>query len=142
MAKLSGKQLVVQWIGSGGTTNLSGAQRSFSVDEAQETADSTAGADDYRNYVNTVKTISASMEMVYQEIAAGGSAILTALALGAEGTLLWGPEGSASGKPKKGFAARVTNASQSMPFDDMMVISVEFANNGTALVYDGISDTF
>lgn len=136
MAKLSGKNL---WVSFSGTT-LSSEMRSFDVNLAQETADATAGADEYRNFVNTVKTIEASMELVMKEHSTGGSAIKAALAAGAEGTLLWGPEGTATGKPKYGFYARISEASETIPFDDVWTKSVTFQNAGTALLFNGVTD--
>lgn len=136
MAKLSGKALYVSFAG----TVLSSEMRSFDVTLTQETADATAGADDYRNYVNTVKAIEASMEIVMKQHSTGGSAIKAVLAAGAEGTLLWGPEGTAAGLPKYGFYARVSEASEAIPFDDVWTKSVTFQNAGTALLFDGVTD--
>ena len=135
MAKLSGKNLYVSF----GGVVLSGEQRSFDVTLSQESADATAGADDYRNFVSTVKTIEASMEIVMKEHSVGGSAIKAALAAGAEGTLLWGPEGTATGKPKYGFYARVSEASETIPFDDVWVKNITFEHAGTALLFGGVT---
>lgn len=136
MAKLSGKNLYVSF----GGVVLSGEQRSFDVTLSQETADATAGADDYRNFVNTVKSIEASMELVMKQHSTGGSAIKVALAAGAEGTLLWGPEGTAAGLPKYGFVARISEASETIPFDDVWVKNITFQNAGTALLFDGVTN--
>lgn len=138
MARLTGKNLYVEWAG----TELSGSQRSFDVTENQETADVTAGADDYRSFSNTVKSISATMEIVMDEYDSGGSAILALLTLGNTGTLIWGPEGTATGSPKKGFVARLVDASQGLPFDDAYTLSLEFSMAGTALAFDGVTDKF
>ena len=136
MAKLTGKNLYVEYDGN----SLTGTQRAFEVSESQETADTTAGADDYRNFANTVKTISATMEIVMVDHGGNGSALLAALVLGGTGTLQWGAEGSATGMPKKAFMARLIDASQPMPFDDTYVINLEWAMAGTALIFDGITD--
>jgi hypothetical protein len=137
VAKLTGKNLYIAF----GSTVLSAAQRSLSITEEQETADVTAGADTYRNFANTVRMIEAEAELVYQDGTAG-SAILAALTLGAEGTLVWGPEGNTTGLPRKGFLARVVNVSQDIPFDDAITITLGWQMAGTALVYNGITDKF
>lgn len=137
MAKLTGKSLYMAF----GSTVLSAAQRSLSITEEQETADVTAGADDYRNFANTVKMIEAEAELLYQDGTAG-SAILAALPLGTEGTFVWGPEGNATGRPRKGFLARVVNISQDIPFDDAITITLGLQMAGTALAYNGITDKF
>lgn len=135
MAKLTGKNLYLQF----GSTNLSGEQRTFDVTEQQETADTTAGADDYRNFANTVKMIEATAEIIMKNHAGGGSAVLAALALGTEGTLVWGAEGTATGKPKKGFLARLVDASQAIPFDNVYLLKLKFQMAGTALAFDGVT---
>lgn len=139
MAKISGKNLYVEF----GGTDISGNQRSFSITESQEQADATAGADAYRNYVNTMKTIEASVEILVEDFAStGGSALLAALDVGTQGTLIWGPEGTATGKPKKGFYATITQFDQALPFDDVYSINVTFTMAGTALAFDGVTDTY
>lgn len=137
MPKISGKNLYVAF----GSTVLSSTQRSFDVTEVLEQADSTAGADDYRNFVNTVKSIEATMEIVMSDGTAG-SALRTAIYPGAQGTLVWGVEGSATGRPRKGFYATVVDASESIPFDDVVVMKAKFTMAGTALAYNGVTDKF
>jgi hypothetical protein len=135
LGKISGKDLYAAF----GATSLGASIRSFDVSEEMEKADSTAGADSYRNYVNTVKNISVDVEIVMQSHSTGGSAILAALAPGSEGTLVWGQEGTATGKPKKGFLASVGNVSQAWPYDDVGILSVTFSMSGTALAFDGVT---
>jgi hypothetical protein len=136
LTKISGKNLYASFAG----TNLSTTQRSLDVDEQQESADSTAGADSYRNYVATVKTMGAKMEILLQEHSTGGSAQLAVLLPGAEGTFLWGVEGTTTGKPKDGFYARVKNASKKIKFDDVYMMSLELENAGTGRLYNGVTD--
>lgn len=138
IAKLTGKNLYAAFAG----TALNAKQRSFEVMEKQETVDSTAGADDYRNTINTVKTIGAKMELIMETHATGGSAILAALTLGAEGTLIWGAEGSGSGLPKDGFYARLIDNSKKLKFDDLYLLNLEWENAGTARSFNGITDKF
>lgn len=133
MPKISGKNLYVSF----GGTNLSDTIRNFEDALEQESADATAGADDYRNFVATVKTISVTGEVVMKDWSGGGSALRTLLAIGAEGTLLWGVEGTSTGKPKKGFYARVKSASEAIPFDDVVTLSIEWELASTALLFAG-----
>lgn len=138
IGKLSGKNLYVSFNG----TVLSAKQRSFEVMEKQETVDSSAGADEYRNTINTIKTIGAKMELIMENHSAGGSAILAALALGGEGTVLWGAEGSGSGLPKDAFMGRLIDNSKKLKFDDLYLLNLEWENAGTARIYNGITDKF
>jgi len=137
MPKISGKNLYVAF----GSTVLSSTQRSFDVTEVLEQADSTAGADEYRNFVNTVKSIEATMEIVMSDGTAG-SALRAAIYNGAQGTLVWGAEGNATGRPRKGFYATVVDASESYPYDDVVVMKTKFTMAGTALAYNGVTDKF
>lgn len=129
MPKMSGKDLHVSFAG----TSLGDSLRNFTVTEAQETADATAGADSYRNFVYTVKTVEASCEIVMKTYATGGSALRTLLDVGSEGTLIWSPEGTASGKPKRSFYAIVSQSDENLPFDDVAILSITFQNAGTAV---------
>ena len=138
--RISGKNLYVAWHSGGGSTDLSGSQRSMSFEHEQEMTDATAGADTYRVMIPTVRTAGASLEILV-ESGASGSAIFAAIPVGgAVGTLIWGPEGTTADLPKWGMVARVAKASQEIPFDDVYVISVEFTNAGADLAYDYAED--
>ena len=136
--KLSGKNLYVAY----GSTNLSATYRSLEVTETQGTVDATAGADDYRNFINTVKEIEATVEIIMQDFATGGSALLAALVLGGTAALVWGAQGTAAGQPKDGFNGRLVEKPKTLKFDDLYVIKAKFANAGTALLYNGTTDVW
>lgn len=138
ITKLSGKDLYVEYNG----TNLSAAYKSLEIDEKQGTVDATAGADDYRNHINTIKEIEATLEIIMQDFASGGSAILALLSLGGTAPLIWGTQGTASGKPKKGFMARLVEAPQSLKFDDLYTIKAKYTMAGTALLFNGVTDKY
>lgn len=137
MAKLSGSALYVSF----GGVNLSATIRNFEWTHEQETADATAGADPYRNHVTTVKNTEATCELLIQDHATG-TAIHAAVKIGTSGTLLWGLEGTATGKPKGGFYAVVSQGDQSYPFDDVAVISLTFMCAGTALLFDHVTNVW
>lgn len=130
--RFTGKPLVVKFRG----ITLTEHGRNFEITHEQEQADGTAGADDYRVFLNTVKNIGASMDIL-QSSGTAGSAVIAALQPGQEGTLEWAPEGTATGKPKWGFVGRVSNSSMSHPYDDVAMLAVEWTNAGQSLVYDG-----
>lgn len=141
--RLTGKNLYVALIRQNGTvvgtTNLSGSQRSLSVEKEQEMVDATAGSDEYRVMIPTVKSIGASLSVVAESYSAG-SAIFAAVEPGtAVGTLIWGPEGTATGKPKYGMVVRVQTSNQEIPFDDVYTVEVEFANAGSSLPFDALT---
>ena len=136
MTKYSGAALDLQFNG----TNISSTSRSFSTTHNMETADATAGADSYRNFVTTVKTLEATSEILGLTFSTGGSAQTAALVPGTSGTLLWSPEGTATGKPKWGATMLLTEAGNDYPFDGVVVTKAKWVMAGTALIYNGYTD--
>lgn len=136
MTKYSGSALYAQM----GTVNISANIRNFEVALAQESADATAGADPYRNFVPTVKTIEVTFEYLPHTHSTGGSAINAVLTHGFEGTFLYGEEGSATGKPKGGFYARVKQNDKGIPFDDVVTRAITLELAGTDLLFNHQTD--
>jgi hypothetical protein len=132
--RYTGKNLVVEWKkGAGPAVALTADGRSFEFTHDQETADGTAGADEYRVELKTVKMASASMELLMNSSAAW----VDDLQLGDEGELTWYPEGKTAGKPVWGMSALVKKMSQSLPYDDVAKFSLEWANTGSTLLHEG-----
>lgn len=138
MAKISGKNVYVSFAG----TALGDSLRNVQIAQSQETADATAGADSFRNYVATVKTVEVTAEAVMKDYGNGGSALRSLLAVGSEGTLIIGVEGTAAGKPKFGFLARINQADEAVPYDDVVTISLTWEMAGTALAFNGTTSKF
>lgn len=130
--RLTGKNIYVEF----GGESFGDVRRTLEINEEQEMVDATAGADEYRVMLPTVKTIGATMELLYRE-KASATAVYGLVTPGQEGTLLWGPEGSATGAPKYGINARISSISRSMAYDDVQTVSIEFANTGGELAFDG-----
>lgn len=137
--RMTGAAMTVLFIHSGGTATLSGDMNKFALTREQETADATAGSDGARSSIPTVKKFSASMESHY--IGTAGSATWGSAALGASGTLLYGPKGTASGEPKGGFPAVITKQDISAPFDDVVKITMEFQGQGMEL-FNALKDVW
>jgi hypothetical protein len=138
MTKYSGAALYLEFAGS----NFSATRRTLDVTHNMETADATAGADAYRNFVTTVKMIEASAEILGLTAATGGSAQIAATQPGAFGTLIWAPEGTSTGSPKWGFYAMLSEISPSYPFDDVVVHNAKWVMAGTALAFNGYTDKY
>lgn len=123
MAEYTGNALYLKF----GSTVLSADFRNFDQSEEIGLVDATAGADTNRTYLTTVKDGKATAEMVHQ---ASGTALWTALAPGTSGTLEWGPEGTASTKPKHTVTAIVMDRKKVVPYEDIVVITAEFQFSG------------
>lgn len=130
--KVSGKGGYLEFDGAGMMT----AGREFMVNIEQNTANATAGADEYENTVKTNKKISATLKMVMITAATGGSTLATKLKPGATANLLWGFEGNTAGKAKGGFLAHVKKYSRTSPYDGVTTIDVEFEMAGEVLLFD------
>ena len=138
MAKQSGKDVRVTFDG----TDLSVSLRNFNVSYGQNTAESTAGADEYENTVATTKTVSASATAVILKDADGGVAQRAAMKVGSEGDLLWGWEQMAAGTSKGGIEARVTKFDIKGDYKDVVIADVEWENIGEDLLFDETVDTW
>jgi len=126
--RFTGASQYIAFIHSGGTANLSGDSRTFSVSRVQETADATAGADGARASKATLKAFSATVNALY--IGTAGTASFGSADIGKEGTLVWGPQGTAAGKPKGAWPMIVTDVSVSSPFDDIVALDIQFQGQG------------
>lgn len=106
-----------------GSTVLSSDERSFDPEEEVNTVDRSAGNDAARSYLATLLDGRATWEGVAQT---GGTALWAAVAPRTEGTLEWGEEGTATGKPKHTVVALVTRRARANPYDEVSVLTVDF----------------
>lgn len=123
MAGKTGKNL---YLAFGGKV-LSTDYRSFAPSEEIGIVDQSAGADAARTYLTTLEDGTATATIVVQ---ASDTATWGAVAPGSEGTLEWGDEGTAGGKPRHYVNAIVTGRNQSIAFDDLVVGDLSFQFSG------------
>ena len=124
MARYTGKDLYVQWVYSGGTVELNGDFRTLTVSEETDTDDASAGADTHRSYEPTLGDTTIELEMLDND--AAFNTVWPALKPQTKGTLTWGPQGTATGKPKRSVPALVNSRDHEIPYDGMVNITVEF----------------
>jgi hypothetical protein len=115
--------MVLQWIYSGGTVALNGDYRTCSWTPSVSNTETTAGSDTHQTFLPTVKNATASIGMVAQT---GGTAMIAALAAGNSGTLIIGPEGTASGKPKITFPSFSNGAQFTYPYAGTVEFTCSF----------------
>jgi len=132
-----GKDLYAQFICAAGTITLTGDQRSLSVDREVDLADITAGSEVDKSYIATLKDGTAEIE-VMDQAGIGGTNFEAALPEGTSGTLVYAPQGTTVGKPKRGFPAIVKSISVEYPYSDTVAYRISFQKNG-ALLYSGTS---
>jgi hypothetical protein len=133
--RYTGQNLYAEFICSAGTIALSGDQRSLTVDREVDVVDVSAGADTDKSYLATLKDGTAEIEVMDQaSVAATG--LEAAMPEGTSGTLIYAPQGTASTKPKRGFAAIVQSLSVEYPYADAVVYTISFQKSG-ALLFSG-----
>jgi len=130
--RIVGDQLQVVWQTGGTVVRIDGDQTTFDVTWNSQSADVTAAIDGGVEEKPTIQELSYSISSFYDS--AQGTAWLN-VTPGTQGTLLFGPQGTASGNPKGGSRAFVTAKSPSIPFNDGVVQSVEFRGQGT-MIFD------
>jgi len=117
-----------------GSTVLSTNYRSASDSESGGLVDQTAGSDVYTTYLSTQVEGTKSVTIKYP---AGDTVIWPAVAPFTAGTLEWGEDGTASGKPKHTILAIVENRNKSATYNDLIVVDLTFRYNSSS----GVTDT-
>ena len=131
MTDVTGKNLVVKWNSTAGTVNLEPDYRSFNTSDGVDLAETTAGADDDKTYIPTIKDSTIDLSCLYQS---KGTVLEKALAIGVGGTLEVWPEGTATGFPKESYPAIVSSFKKSIPYNEVIAIDVTFQKNGPKTV--------
>lgn len=128
MPEFSGSALVMSWIWPGGTVTLNADYRKCNLSPSVDTIETSAGSDARHGRLATLKDMAANIELVAQT---GGTAVLAALAEGVVGTLIVGPEGTATNKPKTTFSAISMGAQQQYAYADVSILTCDFQGDGT-----------
>jgi hypothetical protein len=126
MPAYAGSALYMAWIYSGGTVVLSGDFRTVNINRTLEIIDATAGADTYREKLHSFGDTEVTWTSVMQ---ADGTALQTALAQKTYGTVVVGPEGSATGKPKFQVAAYSVGPTFNIAYNDIVEFSCSWISN-------------
>ena len=111
---------------------LSVDYRTADTDEEMGTVDQSAGADTDRTFLTTLK---GGGKTYTGKHAAADTTLWGAVLPGTEGTLEWGEEGTAAGKPRHKVNAIVTNRHKGAAYDGLVVISASWIYSG-ALIDD------
>ena len=127
MPAITGQNAAISWVYSGGTIALDTDYRSIQYTPSIEMFDQSAGADANKTYITGQKDGSVSYSGIFQS---GGTAITAALTEGTGGTLIWGEEGTAVGKPKHTMPAISQGASANIQYNALIEISCTFQQNG------------
>lgn len=135
MARITGQTLYLNFDG----VDIKALYRSFDPGIELENVDVSAGGNAARQYAGTLMKISPKLTVIMDtdEMGTAVTKILNVLKLGNEGSLIWGPAGTATGMDKWGMTAKVFKANPPKEYDGETEVEVEFENTGTALLFDG-----
>jgi len=128
-----GKDAWVGWIDGSGTVSIGGDRRNLDITREVMTTNMEAGNDTAAAQKATLFHYAAELTVFYSGTA--GTAVANRLKEGNEGTLVYGPLGSATGRPKGGFPAVVVSQNRAIPFPDGIEITYSFEGQGE-LSYD------
>jgi len=124
MPAFAGSALYLAWVYSGGTVQLETDFRGFSWTPTLNWIDATAGADTYEELLPSYGTgVEIPVTMVLQQ---DGTALLAAIARQTAGSLIYGPEGTATGKKKYTIPATSAGPQFNQPFDDIVELTANF----------------
>lgn len=126
------------WTTSGGTFVMSGNQTMFGMERTVDTVEVTAGSDTQKAYLPTVTDN--KMSYAYYDAgtaATAGTAIAAQLKPNVQGTITFGPQGTATGKPKYQIAAVVTSQKIEYAFDAAALYEIEFLGSGSWVLDHG-----
>jgi hypothetical protein len=127
MAEYVGANMYLAWVYSGGTVNLHADERTVSLNPSIDFADTTAGSDARKTRLSTVADMAVSFAGVAQT---GGTAFEDALAPGTQGTVIFGPEGTAVGTRKHTIGAFSQGAKYSFKYADVTEVTCDWMGNG------------
>jgi hypothetical protein len=124
MTAFSGSSLYIAWVTAGATTTLQGNFRNFSYNPTLSLIDATAGDASFRNYI---AGIGEGGDIGFSSVMqTNATALLAAVARSTQGTLFVGVEGTTTGKPKLTIPAISKGPQYSVPYDDVVTLSIGF----------------
>lgn len=127
MPEYTGANMYFAWVYSGGTVTLHADERTVNLNPSMDFAETTAGSDPRKTRLATIADIAVSFAGVAQT---GGTVLEDALAPGTEGTILFGPEGTALGKRKHVVGAFSQGAKFALKYADVTEITCDWMGNG------------
>ena len=134
MARYAGTNLYITFKGTAVSTDY----RELSITREMGDVEVTAGSDAAATYVNTYKKGSFKMKLMDQTDGTALSSYKNMMVEGASGTLIWGEEGTATGKPKHTIVIKVDSLEPSLTFDGEATLDISGKFNATGFVTDGV----
>lgn len=126
MAEYTGNDLYLAFKG----TAIHADFREFSTSESIDLVDSSAGADVAKTYLTALEDGTGSLMVLDQTGGTAATYIYNLCDKGQEGTLEWGPEGTATGKPRHYVNAISQSRERTNPYADVAQLTFNFQFSG------------
>jgi hypothetical protein len=125
----AGSALIANWICAAGTILLTDKFTTYDNNIVRDQYDSSGGDDTHREYISGISDHTHSMSIKH---ALNGTVLYAALALPANqrGTLIVSPQGTVASNPRHTFPANISQVSHSIPYDNVVTISISWQGNG------------
>lgn len=130
MAEYIGNAMYVGWIYAGGTATLSANFQKVTETPSIDLVDVTAGADTTKVYLASFKDYKVNVSGLEDTGGTIGALAGTALGPGASGTLVVGPEGTATGKPKRSYPVMSQGVVRNYAYAGASEFSIDFQGWG------------
>ena len=130
--EFAGSAAYLEWVNSSGTLVLNTDFRTITYTPSMETIDATAGADAYRQKLASFTDVSLAFDGLFPS---NGTATLTQLKEGTQGTVNYGPAGTASSAPKISFPAIAGGPGINESYNDVVAVSCTFELFGGTVTY-------
>ena len=127
MTEYTGKDMYFSWINPAGTVEFSADFRTVALSPTVDYVETQAGSDADKTRLARMKDRSVSYEGLGQ---ADGTALEDALIEGTKGTIIFGPEGTASGNRRHTIPVYSDGPNYTYPYADVVTLSVKFTGNG------------
>lgn len=134
MAVYAGSAMSLSWIWSGGTASLQAKFRTFAWKPTLDFIDGSGGSDTFEVLVPGIGRGSDITYTAVMQAGAAGTALLGAVAKRNEGTLIFGPEGTAAGAPKFTIPAISSGPGLDQAYDDVPILTINFRQNAAESV--------
>lgn len=103
----------------------------FGNDEKMDKVDITAGSEQDRSYIFTIRDRTMSLKVFAKGEA--GTLVEQELYAGNSGTLVWSPKGTASLMPKYSCMAIIESVAEPVKFADAVALDISFQRNGAMI---------
>lgn len=133
MAEFYGKDLQFLWVGTAGTLDISEYQRGASFSPTGKIDVNTTGAAGYETRQVGVKDFTVTFQGLWQNStsATATTSMENTMRFGESGTVILGPEGTATGMRKYTLPVISEGPQLNLQYDSLTEVNISFTGNGT-----------